>query len=276
MRWCKREMSDGVEYKRLAVIPGLVLGAGRFESYSFGRHYHLDYHIGLVVEGAQRQQCNRQSALLTPGRISLMPPGEIHDGCHDGDQPCVLKTFRLAPDLLQQLMQDLAGSARPTPLSASIVDQPLLASQLVQLHHTLQHPVAVSALALQSEWLSALYCLFAGAGSIEPQLLRGGLSREQLRRVRDYCMAHLDQKITLDELAAECQIGRFHFLRQFRQTVGMTPHAWLLRLRLEHACALLARRQQSIASVAQLVGFYDQSHFNRAFRQAFGVSPSAY
>lgn len=86
----------------------------------------------------------------------------------------------------------------------------------------------------------------------------------------------LVKKITLDELAALCALGRFQFLKQFKQTVGMTPHAWLVRLRLERACSLLSRRSTAIAEVAQEVGFYDQSHFNRAFRQAFGVAPSSY
>jgi AraC-like DNA-binding protein len=71
-------------------------------------------------------------------------------------------------------------------------------------------------------------------------------------------------------------LSRFQFLRRFKHTVGMTPHAWLVRLRLERACTLLARSETSIAQVAMAVGFYDQSHFNRAFRSAFGVAPSGY
>jgi AraC-like DNA-binding protein len=56
----------------------------------------------------------------------------------------------------------------------------------------------------------------------------------------------------------------------------MTPHAWVVRLRLERACSLLSHSDRCLTQVAQEVGFYDQSHFNRAFRQAFGVSPSKY
>ena len=89
-------------------------------------------------------------------------------------------------------------------------------------------------------------------------------------------MTHLADKITLDELAALCHLGRFQFLRQFKRTVGMTPHAWLLRMRLEQACSLLAHRAGNLTDIAQEVGFFDQSHFNRAFRQAFGVAPSQY
>ncbi|MGE8638798.1 MAG: helix-turn-helix transcriptional regulator, partial [Achromobacter sp.] len=55
-----------------------------------------------------------------------------------------------------------------------------------------------------------------------------------------------------------------------------TPHAWLVRLRLERACAALATERVSVAQVAADVGFYDQSHFNRAFRMAYGAPPSAY
>jgi AraC-like DNA-binding protein len=73
-----------------------------------------------------------------------------------------------------------------------------------------------------------------------------------------------------------CGLGRFQFLRQFKNTVGMTPHAWLTRLRLERACAALRQGGRLVADVAQESGFYDQSHFNRAFRLAYGVPPSRY
>ncbi len=98
----------------------------------------------------------------------------------------------------------------------------------------------------------------------------------QWRCVRDYCNEHLADKITLEALAALCGLERFQFLKLFKQTVGMTPHAWLVRLRLERACVLLSHTQWELTRVAQEVGFYDQSHFNRAFRQAFGVAPSRY
>ncbi len=57
----------------------------------------------------------------------------------------------------------------------------------------------------------------------------------------------------------------------------MTPHAWLLRLRLEKAVELIRRhRDMSITSVAHAVGFFDQSHFTRAFQAAYGVSPARF
>jgi len=257
-------------------MPGLVLGAARFSTFSFDRHFHLDYHIGLVTEGVQRLGYGGKTVLAGPGTVSLMPPGEIHDGTGVGEHGYMLRTFRLSRELLNGIAEDLTGSVREPEPTAATLEDPVLATRLVRLFDVMQAMEQRETLAAQSEWLRLMNALLTRSHAITPQPPGGALSPRQWQRVRDYCSAHLSEKITLDALAALCDLGRFQFLRQFKQTVGMTPHAWLLRLRLEHACALLSRGAQSIADVAQGVGFYDQSHFNRAFRQAFGVSPSAY
>ncbi|RDU97626.1 AraC family transcriptional regulator [Trinickia dinghuensis] len=269
-------MSDRVDYRHIADMPGLVLGTARFSKFSFDRHFHLDYHIGLVTEGVQRLGYGGKTVLTGPGSVSLMPPGEIHDGVGVGERGYTLRTFRLSRELLGSVAEDLSGTAREPELAGATLEDPEVAAQLVRLFDVMQASGQSGALAVQSEWLRLLNLLLTRSRAIVPQQESGALSPQQWQRVRDYCFAHLSEKITLDALAALCDLGRFQFLRQFKQTVGMTPHAWLLRLRLEHACSMLSRSSQTIAEVAQGVGFYDQSHFNRAFRQAFGVAPSGY
>jgi AraC-like DNA-binding protein len=129
---------------------------------------------------------------------------------------------------------------------------------------------------MQSGWLTLLGRLFVQTRMAKPQFVKGTLTSVQWQRVKEYCDVHLAEKITLEQLAALCNLERFHFLKLFKQTVGMTPHAWVVRLRLERACSLLSHTDRCLTQVAQEVGFNDQSHFNRAFRQAFGVSPSKY
>jgi AraC-like DNA-binding protein len=269
-------MSDHVQYRHVAEVPGLVLGTARFAEFSFDRHFHLDYHIGLVTEGVQRQQFNGKTVRVGPGCISLMPPGEIHDGAGESGAGYTLKTFRLSADLLGGVAAEIGGTPREPALRATMLEDPALAAQLLRLHDAMRDGDGAASLGVQSEWLTLLDLLFMQSRAIVPQTVKGALSPAQWQQVRDYCFARLGEKITLDDLAAVCGLGRFHFLRQFKQTVGMTPHAWLVRLRLEAACSLLSRSSQTIADVAQHVGFYDQSHFNRAFRQAFGVAPSGY
>ncbi|MCY1264000.1 HTH-type transcriptional activator RhaS [compost metagenome] len=269
-------MEDHVHYQHVVEVPGLVLGAARFHDFNFDRHFHLDFHIGLVTEGVQRQCFKGKSVLLGPGCISLMPPGEIHDGAKEGQEAYMLKTFRLSHDLLVGITEDSESRRGAAEFGGTLLEHPLLAAQLLRLHDAMQSSNASMTLALQSEWLTLIHILLSEARAEVPRDVKGALSHIHAKRIRDYCDAHLADKITLDELAALCGIGRFHFLRQFKQAVGMTPHAWLLRLRLEQSCSLLAHSSKTIAEVAQSVGFYDQSHFNRAFRLAFGVAPSNY
>ncbi|HEX7683048.1 MAG TPA: AraC family transcriptional regulator [Trinickia sp.] len=269
-------MSNLVQYRHIAEMPGLVLGTAQFTTFSFDRHFHLDYHIGLVTGGVQRQRFRGKTVLIGPGCISLMPPGEIHDGVIESDRGYTLRTFRLSSDLLGSVAEEVSGAHREPELAGALLEDPELAMQFVRLFEVMRTSGEGASIAVQSEWLRLMNLMLTRSRAIVPQRTTGALSPAQWQRVKDYCFAHLSEKITLDALAQLCDLGRFQFLRQFKQTIGMTPHAWLLRLRLEQACALLSRSSHTIAEVAQGVGFYDQSHFNRAFRQAFGVAPSNY
>jgi AraC-like DNA-binding protein len=269
-------MTEHAKYHHVSEVPGLVLGSARFADVGFDRHYHLDFHIGFVTEGIQRHRSKGESFLLGPGRIALMPPGEIHDGASEGGGAYTLKTFRLSQALIAGMTEEISGQPRELELSSVLLEDPRLVGHLRGLHEAMQQAVGPGSLAVQTQWITLLERLLRQSRAITPESIPGSLSALQWSRVRDYCFSHIDQRITLDDLAGLCGLGRFPFLKQFKRTIGMTPHAWLLRLRLERACGLLSRSGQPIIDVAHAVGFYDQSHFNRAFRQAFGVAPSRY
>ncbi|MDR0279459.1 MAG: AraC family transcriptional regulator [Paucimonas sp.] len=268
-------MADRVEYRRNQAFPGLVLSEGRFSSFRFDRHYHLDYHVGLISEGVQRQVLHGESVLLAPGSIQLMPPCEMHDGILADADSYTLKTFRVPAGLLGEVTEEITGRNDFALLGGAVLQDERLARQLIGLHQALGEGHS-DPLFAETQWLVLLGRLFAQARMIKPQFVKGTLSPVQWQWVKDYCMSHLAEKISLSDLAALCGLERFQFLKLFKQTIGMTPHAWLVRLRLEHACVLLGQRRWDLARVAQEVGFYDQSHFNRAFKQAFGVAPSGY
>lgn len=79
----------------------------------------------------------------------------------------------------------------------------------------------------------------------------------------------------LDEVAAELGLSPFHFVRVFRGALGVTPHQYLLRVRLRHAARLLSA-DAAITDIAYTVGFGDLSNFVRTFHRAAGVSPRAF
>jgi AraC-like DNA-binding protein len=101
----------------------------------------------------------------------------------------------------------------------------------------------------------------------------GGLSPWQLRRVLDFIAAHFNDDPSIAELARECGLSSGYFSRAFRQTTGVTPHQWLIRRRVERARQLLLGDKLSLADVALVCGFVDQSHFSRVFTKLEGDSP---
>jgi len=106
--------------------------------------------------------------------------------------------------------------------------------------------------------------------------VRGGLTARQLKRVREFVDGQIPNDITISDLAALAGLSRYHFIRAFKDTVGLTPYQYVLSERARRAGALLSNPDLSLGGVALAVGFSDVSHLNRVFRKFAGVTPSAF
>lgn len=100
-----------------------------------------------------------------------------------------------------------------------------------------------------------------------------GLPKRQLQVAIDYIQAYLDQNIKLADLAQAVGMSQYYFCRLFKQSMGITPHQYLVRQRVEKAKHLLLQKELSIAEVALQVGFTHQSHLNRHFKRLLGITP---
>lgn len=98
---------------------------------------------------------------------------------------------------------------------------------------------------------------------------------ERLHDAKAMIAARYNEALTLDEMAAQASMSRYHFVRAFRRAVGMTPHAWQLDLRIQRARGLLDQGM-SLVDVALQLGFADQSHFQRVFKQRVAATPGDY
>ncbi len=105
---------------------------------------------------------------------------------------------------------------------------------------------------------------------------RGGLAAWQILRVRAYIDCNLHRTIHIQDLSAVARRSPAHFSRKFKQAVGKSPHAHLVRRRLERACQLMMSSTDPLSEIALNVGFSDQAHLCRLFRQAFGQSPASW
>ena len=79
----------------------------------------------------------------------------------------------------------------------------------------------------------------------------------------------------MTDLAEACHLSRFTLVKQFRKTLGLTPHAYLINLRVNLAKQML-RQGSSVADTAVCCGFFDQSHFVKTFRNYTGLTPTQF
>jgi AraC family transcriptional regulator len=102
------------------------------------------------------------------------------------------------------------------------------------------------------------------------------LDHARLRRVFDYISVHLVDEITLADLAKVAGVSLYHFAHMFTLAVGVSPHRYISRMRLERAMADIAAAKLPLAQIAFDARFSSQASFTRAFRRTTGVTPGEY
>lgn len=105
---------------------------------------------------------------------------------------------------------------------------------------------------------------------------KGGLAPGALRRVREHVESHLAEKIGLIELAAIAKLSDCHFSRVFKQSVGVSPHRYIMTRRIATAARLMQDSDRPLIEISHAVGFSDQSHFTRVFVDVMGETPRAF
>ncbi len=123
--------------------------------------------------------------------------------------------------------------------------------------------VVVVSRALKSAWEKSLR-------------IRDGKARELVTIARDYIAANYDHDLTVADVANYVFLSQGYFARAFRDEVGMSPMAYMMKVRVEEACKLLSVGDLKISSIATRVGFSSPQRFNSAFRKHTGMSPMAY
>ena len=122
------------------------------------------------------------------------------------------------------------------------------------------------------ELLSAL----GGRAGSDDAYDSGGLATWQARRAKSMIEAQLSSRLLVCDLAAAVRLSSSHFARAFKQTIGCSPHHYLLKRRIEHAKNRMRTTDEPLAQIALSYGFSDQAHFTRCFKRHEGETPTAW
>ncbi len=208
------------------------------------------------------------------GNIAIIPAGISHR-CN-WNTSVQFMVLAIEPALLQQVGQDFVNPDRIelTPRFMNEPD-PLIQGIFSTLREELESGKIGGDLLIDSLKTTLALHLLRNYCTIQPKLssYRNGLSQSTLQQVTEYIHEHLHQDLKLVELSAIAQLSPYHFLRLFKQRIGITPHQYILQRRIEKAKHLLKHSELSIADIAVLTGFSDQSHLTRCFKRIVGITP---
>lgn len=114
------------------------------------------------------------------------------------------------------------------------------------------------------------------AESQPDELPRGGISAYRLRKVVDFIRSDLSRAVTVKQMADQIGMSEYHFAREFKRSLGLTPKQYLTQCRTEEAERLLQTTDLQVAEVSRRVGFTSASHFAEVFRKRTGLRPREY
>jgi len=233
-------------------------------------HTHDTVSIGAVDAGGSVFCSGGQRRRLRPGSLVMVPAHCAHACNPDADAAWSYQMLHLDAGWTAELLRETAPGAN-LPEQACISAAPSAYHRFCQLNALLFSDAA------PADKEAALVLYIGGRSWLgrPPRTAAPRLPAARLQHILAVLREPGSQALPLADLAARAGMSRYQFIRACRQATGMTPHAYQLDLRIVQARRLL-RAGHSLSRIAQDLGFADQSHFQRAFKERVAATPGAY
>jgi AraC family transcriptional regulator len=226
--------------------------------------------VNVEWRAAGSSLCSRR---MQAGDVGIAAEGLSVSGRCFGASEITIVAFN--PSLLARVAADTmrGGSFELQPLQHNSDRQIRTLASLLELEAEARAPAGRIYGESIGVALAAYMLRNYAVGSLPVVLSRGGLSTHNIRRVLDYMRSNLANDIGIEQLAEVANVSAFHFCRAFKHSIGVSPHQYILRLRIEKAQTLLRNTDVAIVEIGKQVGFTNPSHFIRVFRRMVGPTP---
>ncbi|KWK48316.1 AraC family transcriptional regulator [Burkholderia stagnalis] len=233
-----------------------------------------DHRVGVHVGAPVRANCScdgsRQARIQAHGDADVIPAGLPGRWTDDGD--CRILRISISDAFARSTFDQLELKPSQAQIRCRMqVRDPRLQHIAWALSAELEADDASDPLYAESLCTALVARLADAAPSFRGR--RHALAPKAAARVIDYIEDHLDQRLTLSELAALAAISVPHFKVLFRETLGMPVHRYVVQRRVERAKALLLEGRLSVGQVALEAGFAHQSHLASWMNRLLGVTP---
>lgn len=234
-----------MEYYHSEICPIEIVKTEKL-NITFQRHNHVEHYVISIVEAGhvEVRYDKGDTRTYAPGEVFCVKPLQTHAVRMERDavmvSVCIGRQLfaEYAYDMLAHMVWEMTARA----------DIPTLS---------------------QTGWIKILRNLEGSAGEQDTG------TEPAFEKIMKLLAVFPERELSLEQMAEELHMSKYHFLRKFRERAGLPPHRFCLQCRIRKAQKRL-RAKHSIIELALEMGFYDQSHFDHCFKSIVGISPKAY
>ncbi len=235
------------------------------------RERHDDNLVLYCTAGKARLQTGDWEGELRPGHIALLPQGLAHRYEADPGEPWTLFWLHFQGASTRVFLQYMGYREGQPVVDAGV--SPTLMGTFTSLMEVRRTGYSTRAFIHASNQVRYLLTQVAQEVSAHQVHLQSGLPLEQ---VQAFMLEHLDQAVSLEELAAVANMSKYHFSNRYKQLTGYSPIKHFLHMKMEQACHLLDVTELGVGEIARQLGYEDPLYFSRLFSKTIGSSPRGY
>ena len=216
------------------------------------------------------------------GRILISKPEFEHTTRHIDNQPDITTVFEFTKTFFEKLKTEYSREASWFLQNNDLHSIMLACSvETDYLHHLIMQLLQkqqVDHLQVDEMVMQLLTKVLVTLGNTpELPIVPDRLKKYHLltiEKAKEYLLQNFTEDISLNELAEHCHVSPFHFSRVFKTVLNISPHQYLLNVRLNNAKILLATTHKPVNDIAFECGFNSLEHFVTAYKQQFSLTPS--
>lgn len=253
-------------FKKSAALPFVEIRQASLSLACYHAHSHDEFSFGVIDSGVADYQNLKQHNRIGVGDTVTINPADIHS-CNPVAGDWSYRMLFVDTNWVGNLQSEIMNNKTDYQPFSKVLTRSAQSYQQFQLlfESLLHEPDPLVAESLLIHYLQQFF--FA-----KPSEKSAAIN---VSKVREMISDQLNINHSLDDLAKESGLSRHHLIRSFKQSYGLSPHAYQLDERIKHAKTLL-KSGCSLIDTANLLGFTDQSHMQRNFKKRLAITPKQY
>lgn len=263
----------GSHFFNLDCYEGIECVRADFKDQHFSKHVHEGYAIGVIEHGVQRFFNEGENHTSGAGSLVIVNADSAHTGSAASQNGWGYRAMYPTPELFDELLSDFTGKHKNAPYFHNpIINDKKLIKQFNLIFSSLSDKS--SRLTLETMVYNFLVQLTLNS-KINQSVIQTKKAKKSLLSAKEFINAYASKEISLEHLSKVIGMSKYHLIRQFQASFGITPHQYQIQSRIQKAKCLLKSGEQP-SNVALECGFFDQSHMNSHFKKALGTTPYQY